>query len=356
MPMNESPLGDWTGIRPAAVLLLCGILLGSAGEPPSKHELPRYVARDLLAPLPTDASAPDRLRCASGPRGRRLQTEHFLLMHTTDERTARRLGARLEAVYRANIHFLEELRLEPQRPTSKLEVLVFRSYDEFRGYLKKAGSSDETILGLFEPTNNRTVFFDLATHPQVAALRRKLEDLRNAGWARRRPVLRTLRQRSAALNAKVIQHEAAHQVQFNIGVLSPDHQVPAWLAEGLAQLFELPFESAGITDLSVINRYRLNEFRELHANQPDMRSALCTLIGSDQKLSDGADYSLAWALTDYLYRCHREEFAGYLRQIAAKGCNPGDFEEHFGVVDERFTLQFQAYIRDLLQRYPTDQE
>ena len=147
-----------------------------------------------------------------------LETEHFALCHTCSQDVARALATRVEAVYRANVRFVRELRIPVCRPAHKLEVVVLGSHGEFRAYQSRAGCADEEALGFYEPASNRSIFFDLATHPTVANLRAAAATTRGDSFRHQRRSDR-LDDNTQALLAKVIQHETAHQVHYNTGVL-----------------------------------------------------------------------------------------------------------------------------------------
>ena len=314
---------------------------------------------DLLVPLPTDADSLARLTPLLPGGAKRLETEHFILVHNAKRQAVERLAARLEVVYRAHARFVRTLCVIPRRPEHKLEVLVFGTYAEFVEYQQQQGWSHGEILGLYDSSAGRSVFCDLQTYPPVVRMRAELSDLRQSDWPRRKALREKLRQRTEALNAKVIQHEAAHQIQFTTGLLPAGDGCPAWLAEGLAQLFELPFIERGATLERATNRYRLHEFTELHGG-PDTLADLRRLVSSEAAVLDGRDYSLAWALTDYLYVRQREPLAQYLTGLAvprpAAGASPAarlrQFEGCFGQVDERFAGQFGTHLQSLQARYP----
>ena len=313
----------------------------------------------LLAPLPTDADSVARLRQVAGEGARRFETEHFSLVHTASAHSVCKLGARLEAVYRAHVRLARELRIPVRRPTHKLEVLLFGTYEEFRAHQRRIGSAGEEILGFYEPVANRAVFFDLATYPPVADLYELRPNLRDREWIRRRELSRRLRHNTQALNGQVIQHEAAHQIQVNLGFL-PAAGAPSWLAEGLAQLFELPFTEEGATLALSINRYRLYEFGELHACDTEALGELRRMVGAESAWRGGEDYPWAWALTSHLYIRQRGRFAEYVRSVAQETGSPASepaarldaFERCFGPLDESFVDGFCGYLERLRQRCP----
>ena len=340
------------------ILTACLAVSLPAIEPaPRDNERPREA--DLLPRLPTNTGSLTELRQAIGATAGFFESEHFVLVHTTRLHIARKLAARLEAVYRANMRFIRELRLTSRRPTHKLEVLVFGTYEQFRTYQQRIGCANKEILGFFEQANNRSVFFDLSTYPPIAAWQTELANLCRTDWPQRRQIKQKLLNNTETLNATAIQHEAAHQIHFNIGVLPPNGDAPIWVSEGLAQMFELPFLQCGATLELSTNRYRLHEFLELH-NEPDqILPNLRRIVIDDAHWLGGQDYSLGWALTNYLYIRKRRCFAEYLRWLTTREAQVAststtqrqDFERFFGPLDERFAADFQEYMHRLQARH-----
>ena len=329
-----------------------GYYLLNEDRPLKKTPVP---AVDLLPRLPINADSLTELHQAIGADAGVFESEHFVLVHTTRLHVVRKLAARLEAVYRANMRFMREMQLTSRRPAHKLEVLVFGTYEQFRAYQQRMGYTNKEILGFFEQADNRSVFFDLNTYPPIDVWQTELANLCRTNWPERRKIKQKLINNTEALNATAIQHEAAHQIHFNIGVLPPDGDAPTWLSEGLAQMFELPFLQCGATLKLSTNRCRLHEFIELH-NEPDqILPNLQRIITDDAHWLGGQDYSLGWALTNYLYIRKRQCFAGYLRWLTTQE-NPianssttrrQDFERFFGPLDERFVADFQEYMHHL---------
>jgi hypothetical protein len=75
----------------------------------------------------------------------------------------------------------------------------------------------------------------------------------------------------------------------------------------------------------------------------------------------GADYSLAWALTQYLYVRQRTNFGAYVRAVTIAGKAPAggaleQFENIFGPLDGEFAARFAAYMEGLIGRYLAPQD
>jgi len=362
-PANQPPVG-WPGrsfgqLGPFAVALILAVDLAlcrsaAGGEPsPARDALPH--PGEPLAPLPTDWVVLAELQQAAGKRAQRYETEHFVVVHTATSATARKLAARLELVYRANVRLVGELQLGASQPRYKLPVLLFGTYEQFLAYRRDVQGSDSRMLGFYEPATGRIVLFDLATYPPVADLRAQLADLRGDQWTQAQELRRRLRRNLATLNATVVQHEAAHQIQQSFGIVGGD-RAPAWLVEGLAQMFESPL-AGGDSTLSWPNRLRLRELSRLHRDGGELLTGLRRIVRSDQPRLDEVDYCLSWVLADYLYQSRRGPLGAYIRHLAGSSEQPiptadrrlAEFEQFFGPVDAELAGALFEHARGLVR-------
>jgi hypothetical protein len=324
-------LGRPRSMLPACFLMVCGLSLALPG-------------RSLAS------RASDELSVPAG----RLETQHFLVIHSATQAQVRTLSARLEVVYRVNIRLARELHVDLTIPAQKLNVVVYSQYADFRAGLRTAGL-DESTLGYFDAARNRCVFFDFETHPDVVRLRQELDGLHANDWAKRKRLSAQMAASLASMNERIVQHEAAHMIQANIGLVPGGADVPPWLVEGLAELFELPFVERGASIALSVNRYRLHEFQQLHSGA-EHRSDLRRMIAGEA-WRGGPDYSLAWALTNYLYVRQRERFAAYVRLVTrpavatAPASRLDQFESAFGPLDAEFAAGFEAYMSSLVGRH-----
>ncbi|MGD8452331.1 MAG: DUF1570 domain-containing protein [Phycisphaerae bacterium] len=348
-----------------AAVLLPLLLISAAGMP---GERPAKLAADgavasrpvtpaiLVRPLPADDEAVERLRGRVGDAARTLVTDHFVLVHTTSEQTARAVTRRLEAVYLANVRMVVALGLEVQKPTDKLAVVLHGSYDEFRAAQRAAGSTEEDVLGFYAPDEDCSYFFDLTTYPPIVRLHDELS--RAAVFddeAYRRLRLRVA-QRTELLAEQVIQHEAAHHVHRRLRLFGAPDRAPTWLVEGLAQLFELPFVERGASLPLSTNRYRLLEFSRLYGDAPDLPGDIRRIVAGNGDWRGAGDYALSWALTDYLYKRQRQRLETYLRLVAAGERSATEdpqavFEQAFGPVDEAFVAGLREHVSRVRARY-----
>jgi hypothetical protein len=145
-----------------------------------------------------------------------------------------------------------------------------------------------------------------------------------------------------------IAHEGAHQILHNIGVQQRLSAWPMWLSEGLAEYFaptevtdKLKWKGAG--QLNDLRMFELEQYlKSKAADEPTGEMVLHTVVAS-RLTSTG--YATAWALTHYLAKNRRPEFAALLRECsrlgpfegAADAAGPGIvrgnremFSKHFG--------------------------
>ena len=317
---------------------------------------PYKILRDKLD---IDVDSVEEMKSIAGKKALTYETAHFVFVYTSERSQAVELAAKLEGIYEWVIKYMEQLEIPPHRPKAKLEVYFFGTHEEFKAYQTLHGSYNLGILGLYYPTTNRSGFFEMHTWPPVA---RTLEQLKDKGVdpARRRKLNNQLDEFSTFHNLEVVQHEAAHQVHFNLGVfpLKWTEGVPRWAVEGLATMFEVPQSSQG-GSLGAVNHKRLQEFRETFKDVEKIPPEAMRLfiIGSTYLGSDYNVYVMGWALHHYLRGAHRAGYAKYMQLLASRD-NPRlteltptakqkEFEDIFGPVDENWMKAFAKYMNDI---------
>lgn len=332
---QDDRVGAPSPARPALSTQPSGLATAAASSRPS----------DLLSPLFSDEAAARKLLQQAGPAARPLETEHFVLAYTADEPAARDLAARLEAVYRAHVRFISDFQLPSRRPVRKLEVLLLARYADFQAYLKALGQGAPDVLGCYEPAANRSVFFDLNTYPPLLDVRASVAQ---AEPQEREKLQRRSERRYAVLVLSVVQHEAAHQIQRNLGLIPGPEKVPTWLSEGLATLFEVPFDSTG-EPREAVNAYRLFEFKKLCDGGPRTLPDMARLLTDDGAWCGGKCYPVAWAVMRYLRDEHHSGFVALLRKVMVDGGLPDEagkrraiFDELIGPIDERWVGELYA--------------
>ncbi len=333
-----------------------------------------------------------------GPGFQLRQTPHFVVLYDTDEDVLKPFISRIEATYQCIIRFLEVNDIPYSEPQQRLVICFFAQYDRFVSFASAEGHEAEHIAGYYDISRNRAVFYDAATMPRLRSVQKRIDQLeeevraahkrhdRSAQSLLSNELFRLRNRRdniTESVNRLVIQHEVAHQVFFNTGVLVRGADNPPWLVEGLACLFEMPpsSQSAGIPG---VNAYRLLNLRQAMAGSPKAAAvrkvtsaafapavvagrlvSLAELV-SRKPLIDGGTppaenlYAQSWSLVFYLQRKHREDLAVYMTVIAKR---PADrayspaqerqlFEATFGTLDQRFTDEWLRFVLDLPVRVP----
>lgn len=283
---------------------------------------------ELLAARPANEPAVSEMLSRVGPGAQRLDTDHFVLVCTAGEPLAREYAARLEAVYRAHVRVAEDLGLPARPPRHKLEIYFLGTHSEFETQRAAIAAVPADALGFYDPHTNRCTFFDLETAPALAAVRASVE----RAPPEERPRLKArLEHRRSLLALSIVQHESAHQVQANLGLLPQSECVPTWLREGLAMLFEVPCDGS-LTPRAPVNGYRLHEFRKLYptpAALPDLRR----LLSDDAAWCEGPCYPLAWAVTRFLWAQQPTALSALLRRCAAPAGWPASIAERAALLD-----------------------
>jgi hypothetical protein len=272
-----------------------------------------------------------------------------VLVFTSSRADAKKLGARLESVYRWVVKYQDMIGVPYKAPQHKLEMYYFGTNEEYRSYQTTDGFLEPGAIGYYIRTRNRSAFFDYSTEPWMMSIKERLKD---TNWRTRVYWTNQLNRYSDYLSLTVIQHEAAHHIHFNTGVFARDQLgVPRWVSEGLAQMFEAPPTEAG-GSLGSINHFRLNEFRQIYGRSPRVLGDFRLFIVDNNQWKGGVSYSLGWAIQHYLWKEKREGYIKFMRELAAL---TGDsefgetelqklFEDNFGKVDDAWTDKFHKYI------------
>jgi len=333
------------------------------------------------AALPPDEALADAILAELGAGFRIYETDHFTIGYDCSLEHLLPLVGRLEGTFDAVWRFSTKLGFDAAVPPTRLRVLFFEKQDDYAKKARALGVDPVGAAGFYSHTEDVSVFSNTMTRPvlqqvtgQIERLveqaRRLRQNKRGARSADRRRdlgrqigALRTQRdQLVEQFNKLVIQHEAAHQVFFHIGVHNPRGENPLWLAEGLACQFEIP-QSRGGGRLSTINHMRLADFRDAlgvprqskRMSEEEMGLAMARpswlplrdLVGSPSRFHEAGEhaaarYGQAWALVYYLSRKHDLAFTSFLasvaRQTPARQVTSdervGAFESSFGNVEE----------------------
>jgi hypothetical protein len=243
-------------------------------------------------------------------------TGHYMVAHPRGQRSL--WAQRFEDLYRSFHRYFSVRGFDVEDPPFPLIGVVCRNRRDFQRYaFRHDGISGAGVLGYYSIQSNRIILFDLGAGNSDAM-----------DWAE---------------NAATVIHEATHQTAYNTGIHSRYTESPAWIAEGLATLFEAP----GVYNSRYNTRLRDRINHEQHRHfvdyvRPNHRKELLTeLIASDRifRTSTAAAYAESWALTLYLAESHPRQYAAYLARTADRPL----FQSYS---DEERTADFTAVFGD----------
>jgi hypothetical protein len=237
-------------------------------------------------------------------------------------------------------HYFRTRGFVMQRPMFPLVAVVFGTQREFRQHAVDQGipGIDQDKLGFYSLASNRIYLFDLsAGRPQ------------GPSWLQ---------------NMATVIHEAAHQTAYNTGVHNRFCPAPAWVAEGLATMFESP----GVHDA----RRHPREEDRVHPGQlagcrrwigGNLYQVATRLIAGDRLFETQPDtaYAAAWAMSFYLAERDTARYARYLKETASypplHDATPAqrlaDFRSIFGQDLRMFAVRVQRFLDELPGSPPT---
>ena len=312
---------------------------------------------DLMAPLTTDRQSVQEMLRIAGRNARTLETDHFVVVYTSSTEKARQLASRLEHVYAWCVQYMKLLDLpRTQRPAHRLEIFFFGTFEEYDRYQTLNGFREMGFIGFYYRPYNRSAFFDMMTYPPYRSLLERSKDPEVPLQERRR-AKNLLERLVEHQNLEVVQHEAAHHIHFNIGIFPGKADLPRWMTEGLATMFEVPPNRTGAS-LGSLNHVRLYRFREFFGPRGENAPPLREFISDDAYFGGYRGYLMGWALNHYLFHKKREQYAEWMRLLANLEDNVpftqaqrlAEFERIFGEVNEQWEKEFKDYIASLRVR------
>lgn len=229
----------------------------------------------------------------------------------------------LESLYDGVLSYLEQWKIPVQQPAVPLVVLIFPDRATFDAYKKMPPQ----VLAYYSAASN---FVVLHEDPELSDAAPELA-LKQAAYT--------------------IAHEGVHQLLHNFGVQQRLAPWPAWLSEGLPELFcpikitssmvkegsdSMPRRRVRWSKLGMVNDLRMHDLLKMH---PAGGAVLDKTISTTKLDVDG--YAMAWGISHYLSTKHPKEFQSYLREVSAtapladfpNGRNGRDkelFVKHFG--------------------------
>jgi len=337
------------------------------------------------AHLPDNEKARQKLLDDHGDDFRIFCTEHYRICYNTTQAFAQFTGERLEKLYEEFMIFFEDRNFEPAPLTDRLEVVLFDSAQEFRGFSREISPKTTYSTGFYISKTNRSYFYDSISEnnskyrqikDKLLREQKKLSDFRqqvqenndpgtryifrdsNSSESKldKRQALERLDRQENELqneyaklhnfyrdqNITVTMHEGTHQLAYNCGIHSRYFQNPTWLVEGLAVFFENLGEQRGERP-GQLNQNRFQYFGKAYAS--GRLVPLKELLTRDNLFHLGGDsaltaYAEAWALFYYLANQKHEKLFDYIFDLSLRMTHQNlpydyehrlkDFEKYFG--------------------------
>jgi hypothetical protein len=311
-------------------------------------EKPQLEAREKTGeefkPLPAEALG-KRLQDELGAGFEVVTTKHYVICSSAGRQYAQWCGSLFERLYSAFQNYWKQRGIELHEPEFPLVALVFRNEAQFAAFATRdAGPDAAGAKGYYSIGTNRMVLYDLTTNGGGAATAAEINR----------------RLAAAPFNVATVVHEATHQIAFNSGMHTRYADNPLWVSEGMAMYFETPdlTSRTGWKTVGAVNDLRLRQFLDYAAKRrpPD---SLATLVQSDARFTDadqaGDAYAEAWALSYFLIKTRKDDYAEYLKQLAAKPQlvwnkpeeRLAEFKAAFGEDLLRLDAEFVKYVRRL---------
>lgn len=306
---------------------------------------------DKFVPL-TKAKAAEQVKRELGAEFLSLETEHFVIVYNTSETYAKWVGDLYEKLYKT-FHKYWDRQLELAEPRLPMVAVVFKSREAYLQFARpEVGEMAQDMIGYYHLLTNRIVSFDITGVQGLAQPGQR--------YASREMLMQLFAQPQAERTVATVVHEAVHQIAYNCGVQVRLADNPKWLSEGLAMFFEVPDppskSALGWGTVGKVNPYQLVQFRKYMSNRP--ADSLTTLVSDDERFAGPADqvlaaYAESWALTFYLIKAQKKNYAAYLSdlgQLKSPGeCDPRQrielFKKHFGSNLAKLDNDFLKFIR-----------
>ena len=266
----------------------------------------------------------------------RLTDDYVFIYNTSEEfeTVTRRILGRMLPAMRG---YAKNRDIETVAPEVPLVVVMFRTEEEFQNYRRMPRG----VVAYYNTLSNQVVMYEESrlneTNPDVAKQQR----------------------------LSTIAHEGVHQVLHNIGIQQRLSRWPMWISEGLAEYFAPTsvgrysrWKGAG-----QVNDLRMFEMEQYLKGQSQtefdghwVQETVCA-----QRLTS-TGYASAWALTNYLAKNRRIQFAAYWKDIIQLGPFQGNypalqrgmvpqhlvlFRKHFGTDFKKLEERMFRYLSKL---------
>jgi len=224
---------------------------------------------------------------------------HYLYLYKCNDSFYQATHDILESLHEGVIEQLTKWGLPVEPPSVPLVALIFPDRASFDAFHQMPAG----VLAYYSAVNNLIVLYE---DPELSDAAPELA-LKQAAYT--------------------IAHEGVHQILFNVGVQQRLSSWPAWLSEGVPELFcpvrvtssmakdgtdSMPRRSIRWSRVGMVNDLRMFDLLRM---KPESGSLIEKTVAAERLGSDG--YAIAWGLVHYLNDSQPKQFQSYLREIAA---------------------------------------
>ncbi len=297
----------------------------------------------------------------------RFESQHYLAMSNADNSFSELRLGNCELLYAAFFQHFRSKGFKLQEPVGKLHEVVFQSQSSFNDFIGTKVSPFVTGIYIFR--TNRLAMYDFGTNKEFIVTKKQAEEKgqRIAAPPVRQRYMEAINRQSDEFrkghNISTIMHEASHQLSFNCGLLNRSADTPLWLAEGLATYCEATKQGSWL-GIGEPNPERIESLRKALAAKSGL-VPLTTMLAGDKWLSPRGEessvlqaYGQSWALFRWLMEEKPAKLRDYL-EVLAKRSTPehrlADFQHAFGRDLKAVQTQYEAYVKRVVNRYPSAQ-
>jgi hypothetical protein len=263
------------------------------------------------------------------------QTRHYLYVYNSSEAFWTGTKNILETMLPGVMSHAKAQGITVREPDTPLVVVMFASQADFQKFRRMPSG----VTAYYHPVSNRVFLYE------PKELGEKIPEL------------------ALSQAISTVAHEGAHQILQNVGVQQRLSCWPMWLSEGMAEYFaptsfgkNLTWKGAGrVNDLRM---FELQKYLNGRADEAADGAMIEQTVAAARLTSAG--YASAWALTHFLAKNHKSEFARYVREISKLGPLEGNspangetaildslepFRRHFGEDLAGLETRLIAYLK-----------
>ncbi len=222
------------------------------------------------------------------------KSKHYVFIYNTTEAFADVTRTILESMFNGVEGHVKNMGIDVESPSVPLVVLMFNREAQFQAFR----TMPPGVVAYYNMVSNHVVLH---------------EESRLAGA---RPDLA----RGQLLST--IAHEGAHQILHNIGVQQRLSLWPMWLSEGIAEYFaptsfgkRFRWKGAGV--INDLRMFELETYLQSKVIEGFNGDTISKVVAARQLNSTG--YATAWAITHFLAKKRKRDFADYVRLVSRLG-------------------------------------